>query len=66
MFGLIPGSLATRATRAAIRATVLPPDAEVAGLSQAKSHARRWQWLLSFPKGLSPYLNETGERYHLG
>ena len=45
---------------------VLPPDAEVAGLSQAEWSARWWQYLLTFPNDVSPYLDETGERCNLG
>lgn len=45
---------------------VLPPDAEVAGLSLAEWAARQWQWFLSFPDEVQPYLDETGERCNLG
>ena len=45
---------------------VLPPDAEVAGLGLGEWSARQWQWFVSFPEAIHPYLDETGERCGLG
>jgi hypothetical protein len=39
---------------------VLPHDAEVGGLSLADWSARSWQWSLSLPTDINPYLDESG------
>jgi hypothetical protein len=45
---------------------VLPPDAEVAGLSLAEWKTRWWQWFESLPEASHPLFDETGERCSYG
>src|SRR5215212_1956031 len=45
---------------------VLPPDAEVAGLSLAEWETRWWQWFESLPEASNPSLDKTGERCSYG
>jgi pimeloyl-ACP methyl ester carboxylesterase len=40
--------------------TVLPPDAEVGGLSLGDWSARSWQWYFSLPQDINPFYDETG------
>ena len=50
----------------ALADVLVPPEAEVGGLSLAEWSARQWQWFLSFPDDVQPLLDETGERCNLG
>src|SRR5215210_5787367 len=50
----------------ALTAVVLPPDAEVEGLSLAAWKARWWQWFFSLPEESNPLFDETGERCGYG
>lgn len=45
---------------------VYPPDAEIAGASQAEWLARRWQWLLRLPIGANPGQDASGATCGLG
>jgi hypothetical protein len=45
---------------------VLPPDAEIAGLSLAEWKTRWWQWFESLPEASNPSLDKTGERCSYG
>ena len=46
--------------------TVLPPDAEYAGVSRAEWSARFSQWALSLPPEVNPNFDPTGEQCGYG
>lgn len=50
----------------ALTGVVLPPDAEVEGLSLGEWKARWWQWFFSLPEESNPLFDETGERCGYG
>jgi len=57
---LVAPAVAVQEATPAAEATVLPPDAEVAGATTAEWAARSWQWIASFPADINPGLDETG------
>jgi len=59
-------TLAQEATPTGAVGTLLPPDAQVAGLSLAEWSARSWQWIFSFPEEVNPFSDETGARCGYG
>jgi hypothetical protein len=63
---LIPPPASAQEATPASAGVVLPPDANVAGLSLAEWTARYWQWFFSFPEAINPFFDETGERCGYG
>jgi hypothetical protein len=54
------------ASTSAADVEVLPPDAEVAGRSQAEWAVDWWQWVLSIPKSVSPLTDAEGRYAYVG
>ena len=46
--------------------TILPPDADYAGVSRGEWAARSWQWTASMPPEVNPNFDPTGERCGYG
>lgn len=57
--------LAMACTAGMAQEVVLPPDAQVQGISQSKWSERWWQWAGSFDVARSPVSDQTGELCNL-
>ncbi len=57
----VGASLAQEATPEAGGVAVFPPDNLVAGATLAEWSARQWQWTASFPAGVNPGQDPSGE-----